>query len=214
MFRVVLIDDDPLTVMGMKRFIKWEEYDFVIAGEALDGLEGLKVCREVKPDLAIIDMKMPGLTDIELIKHINAEISDTEVIILSAYGEFELARQAIKLNVYDYLLKPIQRKQFIDIIEKVSDKLKKAAKDYNAADQDDESRKLIKDIKRFIHQNLNREITLKHMAKEFSLNEYYISHLFKKETGTNFLHFMYNYITICLIYWEIHNEINRQSCLG
>lgn len=189
MLKVLLIDDDPLTVMGLKSYIDWQDHGFIVAGEALDGLSGLKISRRLKPDLVVIDIKMPGMSGIELISHLKNELPETDVIILSAYGEFEMAQKAIRLGVKDYLLKPIRKRHFVELIKRIA--VKKTKKLLEGSRSDVHS-KVVRDTIEYIHNHVDRDISLQEIADTLSHNECYISHIFSKEMGTNFL----TYVTL------------------
>jgi two-component system, response regulator YesN len=107
MWKIVLIDDDFQTLEGMKEVIPWSELDCVCAGEALDGEMGLEVIRKTSPDLIITDIYMPNMDGLEMIERLRLEGYGGKIIILSGYSDFEYARKALKLQVIDYLSKPI-----------------------------------------------------------------------------------------------------------
>ena len=97
--------------------IDWKQLECEVIGVANDGLEGKRLVDELKPDIVISDIVMPGMTGLELAGYINANMSDTVVIILTAYNEFKYAQQAIKYNVRDYILKPIDKNQIIKAVK-------------------------------------------------------------------------------------------------
>jgi two-component system, response regulator YesN len=107
MWKIVLIDDDFQTLEGMKEVIPWSELDAVCSGVALDGEEGLEVIRNTAPDLVITDIYMPNMDGLEMIEKLRVDGYEGKIIILSGYSDFEYARKALKLQVIDYLSKPI-----------------------------------------------------------------------------------------------------------
>ena len=104
---VFLVDDEKLIRSGMKKLLPWETIGFRIIGEAENGREALPLIRELTPDLVITDLKMPFCDGITLTSEIKQQLPRTEVIILTGYDEFDYARQAIRMGVFDFLLKPI-----------------------------------------------------------------------------------------------------------
>lgn len=104
---VFLVDDEKLIRSGMKKLLPWETLGFRIIGEAENGREALPLIRELTPDLVITDLKMPFCDGITLTSEIKQQLPRTEVIILTGYDEFDYARQAIRMGVFDFLLKPI-----------------------------------------------------------------------------------------------------------
>jgi len=85
MYKVILIDDEPIIVEGLTRVIKWETYNCFIAGTASDGTEGLNVIREKKPDIIITDISMPGMDGLTMIAGLKSEFPDLEICILTGY---------------------------------------------------------------------------------------------------------------------------------
>ncbi len=121
MLRVLLVDDEPFIVQGMTVLVDWEAEGFEIVATASDGKEALEYLKENKVDLIIADIKMPIMTGIELLRTIRKEeISDAHFVILSGYDDFGYAQQAIRNKCMDYVLKPVEKEQLLQILRKVS----------------------------------------------------------------------------------------------
>ncbi|MGJ9384639.1 response regulator transcription factor [Salipaludibacillus sp. CF4.18] len=125
MWKVTIIDDDDKVLRGMKKIIPWDELSCEWAGEARNGQEGYELIKREKPDLIITDIYMPVLNGLEMIKKLRNEGIDSRVIILSGYNEFEYARQAMRLNIDDYLSKPASPDTIKDVLEKSVAKLER-----------------------------------------------------------------------------------------
>ncbi|PXV89215.1 two-component system response regulator YesN [Lachnotalea glycerini] len=120
MLQVLLVDDEPFIVQGLKVLIDWKEQGYEIAGTAANGMEALNFLHKTKVDLIIADIKMPVMTGLELLEVIRKEkISDAYFVILSGYGDFNFAQQAIRNNCLDYILKPVLKEELIKILEKL-----------------------------------------------------------------------------------------------
>lgn len=104
---VFLVDDEKLIRSGMKKLLPWDALGFSVVGEAENGRQALPLIAELMPDLVITDLKMPSCDGITLTGEIKKLLPRTEVIILTGYDEFDYARQAIRMGVFDFLLKPI-----------------------------------------------------------------------------------------------------------
>lgn len=105
MIKVVIIDDDYLVRINLKMMIDWEAYGLTVVGEAENGLEGLTLIEELKPDFAIIDIKMPSMSGLELSEKIREREIELYYIMLSNYDEYEYVRGAMKNGAKDFLLK-------------------------------------------------------------------------------------------------------------
>lgn len=127
-FKVVVIDDKPLIRRSLIETIRWDALGCEIGGEAENGLEAKEVIRKVQPHLIISDIKMPGLDGLSLTEYVKQYLPDTKVIIITGYQEFEYAKKAIQLGVYDLVLKPIDNGVMEDIIQKAIDSIREQLK--------------------------------------------------------------------------------------
>jgi Response regulator containing CheY-like receiver domain and AraC-type DNA-binding domain len=119
MIKVFLVEDEIVIREGIHRMIPWTEYGFEFAGEAGDGEIALPLIRAIKPDVLITDIKMPFMDGIALSKLIKKELPDMKIIIISGFDDFKYAQQAISLGVERYLLKPITKNNFIEVLEEI-----------------------------------------------------------------------------------------------
>lgn len=107
MLKVLLVDDEPIFRMGLRAGIQWEEVGCRIVGEAKNGEEALFQIEEKKPDLVLLDIKMPKMGGIEVLKRMKNKRPKPEFIVLSCFNEYEYVREAMKLGACDYLFKPL-----------------------------------------------------------------------------------------------------------
>ena len=124
MFKIILADDEPIIIKGLRKMIKWEELNAEIVAEAKNGEELLKKIQEYEPDIVISDVAMPRMTGLDVIKAIRANESNTKVIFLSGYQEFEYVRTAIRYEAVEYLLKPVGKEELEQAVLKAEKMLK------------------------------------------------------------------------------------------
>lgn len=117
--RVMVIDDEPIVRKGLQKLIAWEEYGFQWLGTAENGEEALELIESKRPDLIIVDCKMPYMDGLELLGAVNERGIPLKSVILSGYDEFMYAQQALKLGASDYLLKPPDLERFLEVILRV-----------------------------------------------------------------------------------------------
>ena len=122
MISCLIVDDERISREGLKEDFNWEQYGIKIVATAKNGKVGLEKFKEYKPNIVISDIKMPIMDGIEMLKKIREIESDVLFILLSAYGEFEYAQQAIQYNVQDYILKPVEESELRCTIKKIVDK--------------------------------------------------------------------------------------------
>lgn len=117
MIKVLIVDDEPFIRQGLKILIDWEQYGYEVVGEAANGIEAIKELEVKDIDLIIADIKMPEMNGLELIEYVRANmLNEVKFIVLSGYYEFEYAKKAIKCNVTDYILKPINKEELIKVL--------------------------------------------------------------------------------------------------
>ena len=123
MYKVLIAEDEELIRRGLVYTIDWLSLGCTVAGEAADGLEGLQKIKDTHPDIVIADIRMPGLSGLEMIEKAKGSGERFYAIILSSYSEFDYARQAILLDVGEYLVKPIVDDELEEAIERAKDKI-------------------------------------------------------------------------------------------
>lgn len=123
MCKIVIIDDERQVLQGMKRVIPWEELEAEWVGEAMDGEQGLELIRETQPDIILTDIYMPVMNGLEMIEKLRHEHFKGKFIILSGYSDFEYARHALRLNVHDYLSKPVTVQTIREVLQSAISKV-------------------------------------------------------------------------------------------
>jgi len=118
MLRVVIADDEYSIIQLVKNLI--DSQDVQVVGEAFNGIQAYEEVCKNKPDVLITDIRMPGITGIELIEKAKKDFSNLNVIVISGYQEFEDARNALKFGAREYLLKPIKKVELNAVLSKLS----------------------------------------------------------------------------------------------
>lgn len=121
MIKVFLVEDEAIIRRGIRDNIDWEGNGFEFVGEAGDGEYAYPLILKAEPDLLITDVKMPFMDGLELSRLVKKALPQTKIVILSGYNEFDYAKEAIKIGISDYLLKPITSASLIEAMRKVAD---------------------------------------------------------------------------------------------
>jgi two-component system response regulator YesN len=122
-YKLYLVDDEPSIRSGLKQIIPWEEYGIEVAGEASNGVEAFQFISKHRPDIVICDIRMPVMSGLELIRQAYESGIGSRFIILSGYDDFHYVKEALKYNVENYLLKPIQVDEMEQTIHQIVGKL-------------------------------------------------------------------------------------------
>lgn len=118
MYRAIIVDDEADVREGLQLLVNWQERGFRIVGEAANGAEALAYMPIWRPDFVITDIRMPVLDGLEYIRKVRRQFPEIAVVVMSAYGEFHYAQEAIQLGVLDFLLKPLTRQSLAQCMDK------------------------------------------------------------------------------------------------
>ncbi|NGZ77830.1 response regulator transcription factor [Saccharibacillus alkalitolerans] len=125
MYKVLIVDDEPMIREGLRTIVDWETEGFEIVDTASNGKEGLEKFGQIEPDLTIVDIRMPGMTGLDLIERVRKDNSSAHFLILSGYAEFDYAKRAIVSGVSGYLLKPVDEEELLDELRRVRELLQR-----------------------------------------------------------------------------------------
>lgn len=118
--KVVIVEDNPITVRSLVKTIDWAALKCEVAGTAGDGESGGAMIRRLKPDIVLTDIRMPIKSGLDMIFDVRADVPDCRFVIVTGYDEFQYASQAIKLGVFDYLLKPIDNEEVMRTVRRAA----------------------------------------------------------------------------------------------
>ena len=121
--KVFLVEDEMIIRNGVKRSIDWEKEGYEFVGEASDGELAYPLILKEKPDIMITDIRMPFMDGLELSRLVKTELPNIKILILSGYDEFQYAKEAIKIGVTDYLLKPISSAKLLEALGQVKENI-------------------------------------------------------------------------------------------
>lgn len=105
MYRILLVDDEPLILAGIASMMNWEDYNCTVVGKATNGNQALEKMKEIQPDIVITDIKMPAMNGLEFMEKCREQGYQAEFLLLTNLEEFSLAQKALRLGALDYLVK-------------------------------------------------------------------------------------------------------------
>lgn len=123
MIKVFLAEDEVIIRQGIKNNIDWKANGFELVGEAGDGEYAYPMILKTQPDILLTDVKMPFMDGLELSRAVKKALPKTKIIIFSGYNEFDYAKEAIKIGISDYLLKPVTSASLMESLKKVADQI-------------------------------------------------------------------------------------------
>lgn len=188
MFNVLIVDDESVQREGIKDWISHYGFPFQVL-EAENGMSAERILVQNAIDILITDVKMPLMDGLELSKQARKTQQNIKIVICSGYDEFEYARSAIRLGVVNYLLKPLVRDEFLQVMEDITQIRPYAG----GPEPESVESKVIRQVKDYVKDNHQRDISLSEAAHDVYLSPGYLSILFKKETGENFSKYLTDY---------------------
>lgn len=123
MLKILLVDDEELSLRMLENLIDWKRYDVTVAGTAQNGEEAFALFLKERPEIILTDIRMPGMDGLELMRRVKEVDEKTEFILVSAYADFEYAQKALALGGNNYLLKPVDEYELERTLKKVTGKI-------------------------------------------------------------------------------------------
>lgn len=194
MYKVLLVDDEPVIVEGLSRGIPWEKWNCEVVGMAHDGLEGKKLIEELHPNIVFLDICMPEMDGLAMVAALDSQFPDLEISILTGFRDFEYAREAIHLGVTRFLLKPSNMSELEEAIETMCQNLHKkgiTGQEETSEDLDKRAESasgafIVKNAMNYIEKNYAQKLTLCEVAEKTYVSQWHLSKLLNKHTGQGF----------------------------
>ena len=186
---VLLVDDEIMIREGFKRLFDWEAHGCQVVGEAADGMEAMAKIDSLHPDIVIMDINIPIMNGLKVIQAARVKHPQMAFVIVSGYDDFSYCQQALRMQITDYLLKPVNYEEFGSCIDNLKISL---FHQQTAAEPEQQEQRVITGLTRYLQEHLAEDVSLSVLAEEFHLSAQYISQLFKSEIGVNFLAYLTN----------------------
>lgn len=195
MYQVLLVDDEPAAISLEKRILGKVTKGFEVIGEAYDVDSAAGIFDRDKPEVIIVDMKMPKKSGVELIKYVMQQ-EDTSVICVAAsgYSDFDYVHDAFSYGAFDYLLKPLDPKKVektFDQIKRLLDSKKKEQGAYVLGKKISDE-ELVKEIQQYIRKNLKGNNSILSICNAFGINQPYLSRIFKAHCNCTYNEYLTN----------------------
>ena len=122
-YKVLLVDDEEDIRVGISQKMDWAGLGFTLVGEAANGQDALELAETLLPDVVLTDIKMPFLDGLELCRILTEQLPASKFVVFSGFDDFEYAKQAIQMNVSEYILKPINASELSAVLQKLKEQL-------------------------------------------------------------------------------------------
>ena len=197
MFRVILIDDEPLIVEGLKKVIRWEEYQCTVVATAEDAEKGAELIRTLQPDILFTDIRMPGVDGLTMLAGLRSEFPDLQVTVLTGFRDFAYAQEAIRLGVARFLLKPSKMDEIREALACMTARLEKKHTEQSAEQEEPEEREnagsfLVNRALDYLEEHYAEKLTLQEVADACYVSQWHLSKLLNRYTKKNFYDLLNN----------------------
>lgn len=197
MYRVVIIDDEPIIVDGLTKGIQWDKWNCQVVGTEHDGETGLELIRKVKPDILISDINMPKMDGLAMIAGLKSEFPLLQIAVLTGYRDFDYAQKALNLGVSRYLLKPSRFAELEETITAMTEKLSELGVSADKADNEEDTQEsieinsgansfIVDNAMAYIAEHYKERLKLVDVADQIYVSQWHLSKLLNKRTGQNF----------------------------
>ena len=181
---LLIADDENLELKVLEKTVKKHFVDELEIFDSSNGRKASQICDEVKPDIALLDIEMPGMNGIELAKYIKEKYAECIIIFITAYDRFDYAIEAMHIKAFDYLLKPWKEERLCELINTAIENVRSMQK----TDSIVHSQKDV--IKDYIDRNYKKDISAKDVAGILGYSDVYFSKVFKQLFDDNFINYL------------------------
>ncbi|TLS49097.1 response regulator [Paenibacillus antri] len=190
MLSMIIVDDEDIIREGLRTYIDWAGMGIRIVGEANNGRTALRKVQELKPEILLTDVVMPGMDGLELIRLVREQSLQVQIVVLSAFENFQFIKSALKFDAVDYLVKPFNQTELTQVMDKVAAQIERdrMIAEYVpdrsfAADGGSRDRRISQTIVKLIERRYAEKLSIQDIANEICLSINHMTSVFKKETG-------------------------------
>lgn len=194
MYKVVLIDDEPIILEGMTRGMNWDKWNCKVVGTAGSGKDGLELIEKEKPHIVFTDISMANMDGLTMLASIKSQHDQMQVCILTGYRDFDYAQQAIRLGVARFLLKPSKMEELEEAMDSMTSYLKEHLEEEQQVEDSEEKTILdspannfiVKNALSYIEENYRSKLKLSDVADHAYVSQWHLSKLLNRQTGQSF----------------------------
>ncbi len=193
MYNVVIIDDEPIIVEGLSKAVPWEKWDCYVAATAESGQSGVEIIQKENPDILFSDIRMPGMDGLAMIAALKSEHPHMQIAILTGFRDFEYAREAIRLGVTRFLLKPSKMEELEEAVSVMVQNLshmKERTEDGKAVQEEPEETAagsfIAQNAVKYIEENYMEKLKLSDVADHVYVSQWHLSKILNQHVEKSF----------------------------
>lgn len=193
MYKVVLVDDEHIIVEGLRRVLPWEKLGCMVAGTAADGISGLALIREKKPDILLTDIRMPNMDGLTMLAAVKSEFPRMQITVLTAFRDFDYAQRAMHLGACRYLLKPSKMDELNEAVSEMIRRLNAMPADNTPELSETENSGseaasfVVRAALNYMQEHCTEKLSLGDVADHVYVSQWHLSKLINRHAGQSFL---------------------------
>lgn len=193
MYRVVLVDDEQIILQGLTTVFPWARYECEVVGTASDGREGLALMRSLKPQILLSDIRMPNVDGLSMIAALKSEFPLLQIIVLTAFRDFDYAQRAMHLGVCRYLLKPSRMDELHEAMATVTETLRRLPKENAEETEGEAGNFVVREALKFMEEHCAEHLTLSQVADAVYVSQWHLSKLLNRCARQSFFDLVNGY---------------------
>ena len=199
MYKVAIIDDEPIIVRGLCQSVAWEKYGCEVVGTAGNGLEGRALIQEKQPDMIFLDICMPEMDGLTMVAALKSQYGDMQITILTGFRDFEYAKTALNLGVVRFLLKPSNMDEIEEAIRHMISNVERlrrreegmteepSAEGEEVKDHEEIANNfIVRNAIAYMEEHYQEKLLLSEVAEKVYVSQWHLSKLLNRENGQNF----------------------------
>lgn len=192
MYKVVIIDDEPIIVEGLSKAVHWEKWDCQVVATAESGRSGIEIIKRENPDILFSDIRMPGMDGLSMIAALKSEHPHMQIAILTGFRDFEYAREAIRLGVTRFLLKPSKMEELEEAVEVMVQNLsqrKESTGEEKTVEEPEEAAAgsfIAQNAVKYIEENYMEKLKLSDVADHVYVSQWHLSKILNQHVEKSF----------------------------
>ncbi|MDE6906300.1 MAG: response regulator [Lachnospiraceae bacterium] len=192
MYKVVIIDDEPIIVEGLSKAVHWEKWNCQVVATAENGQSGIEIIKRENPDILFSDIRMPGMDGLSMIAALKSEHPHMQIAILTGFRDFEYAREAIRLGVTRFLLKPSKMEELEEAVKVMVQNLshrKESTEEEKIVEEPEEAAAgsfIAQNAVKYIEENYMEKLKLSDVADHVYVSQWHLSKILNQHVEKSF----------------------------
>lgn len=188
--KILVAEDEEIIRRGVAKYIQLHTDRFDTIYEAENGQDALDIILKYQPEIVLLDIQMPKMDGITIMKKLSKTKIQPLIVILSGYDDFKYAQNALRYGAKEYLLKPVRASDILECLNKLADKYLETEDKVNEKDISENENTFVHEAKNYIEEHYSENLTIKNVAEQIGISSGYLSTMFNQNLGLGFAEYL------------------------